>query len=61
MILYAEVKWAGAPVMGARVAAHLTAIDTAGRLSHTVKVDLLDNGNGGELVLLMCTISTMLF
>ena len=47
--LYAEVKLNGVPVIDARVVANLRALSPSGKLGKEVKVELLDNGNGGEL------------
>ncbi len=57
LILYAEVKLCDSPVMSARVVAHLTAIDPAGRVSEPIQVRLLDNGSGGEFALYIGTFS----
>jgi len=50
LVLYAEVKLCGAPIMKARVVARLRVVGLAtGVLSRRfVDVELLDNGSGGE-------------
>jgi hypothetical protein len=51
LVLYAEVKLCGTPVMKARVVARLRVIGLAGGgLSRRyVDVELLDNGSGGKI------------
>ena len=48
VILYAEVKLSGSPVMAARVTAVLTAVQHSGAMAEPMRIQLLDNGNGGE-------------
>ena len=49
IMLFAEVKLKGVPVIDARVTAHIRALNQSGILTPTIRVRLLDNGNGGEL------------
>lgn len=50
IVLFAEVKLNEVPVLDARVKVYVEVVNLAGQKTDGLWIELLDNGNGGELI-----------